>query len=122
MKFLWSFCVTTTTTTSSSSSATITATASSEVCVCFGRQKGCTKHSEVLDIRVRREYQFHGTSLKFLRTWKGITDVFFIMWVSTQFYRIRSLHPSRHPVTASTLRNTEKETCCIRVNHLYRYG
>jgi hypothetical protein len=48
--------------------------------------------------------------------------LFFIMSISTQFYRIGSLHPPRHPVTASTLRDTEKETCCIRANHLYRCG
>jgi len=47
---------------------------------------------------------------------------FFIMSVSMQFYRIGRLHPPRYPVTALTLRDTEKETCCIRANHLYRYG
>ena len=33
---------------------------------------------------------------------------FFVMSVSTQFYRIGSLHPPRHPVTPSTLRDTER--------------
>jgi hypothetical protein len=87
----------------------------------FEGREDAHKRSELLDIRVRMEYQVHGTSLKFPRIWKGSTD-FFIMSLNRKVYCIEGMRPPRHPVTASTLRDTEKETCCIRVKNVCSYG
>jgi len=73
-------------------------------------------------IRVRREYQVRGMNLKFLRTRKGSADFsFFIVSVSTQLlshWKPASAETSRY---GFDVKGHRKETCCIRVNHLYRY-